>query len=406
MTDSKNPIGKEFEDISGGFGDAPISPSLHRKIKIAFMTDKMDVRPEKSTFPKKLIENLLKNQEFEIYTIHYENMPDEPLYEKTNEIILPKTHLPWGSHFVSFMRFCLFTKENFDIFMWFVPRVYPFFWLVPAKKLVMQAHGGGDVLANSIFTIPKVIFNFILKHFNKYFAAIIGASDFGSKEIIYAYHVHPEKVFTMYSAIDPLYRPLEKNEISRVMAKCKITAEKYFFYFGTLQRHKNVKRLIEAYLLLRQEYPEIEEKLVLAGIHSKGQIEEIRNETKLDGSKYYQDVIFNKNPELRDRPAFYSGATAVILPSLNEGFGMSIIEGMACGTPVITSNISAMPEAAGGAALLVNPYDTRDIIEAMHKLATDKEKREELIKKGLLRARNFSWDQSIKNYVSLFKKIL
>lgn len=378
----------------------------NKKIKIAFMSDKMDVRPEKSTVFRELVEHLSNYSEFEIYLLHYKSMPDSPVYKMVNEIILPKISLPFGSHFFSFIWFCLTTKQNFDIFLLFVPRPYPFFWLMPAKKKVIMAHGGGSVTAPVIFTVPNLVFNFVMKFFNKYMDAVIGVSEYGSREIIYAYRVPPEKVYTIYNALDPVYHPFSKEEVLNTLDKYKITADKFFLYLGGLQIHKNIKRLIESYILLRQENLEIKEKLIIAGIYSDKRVKEICDETNLKKSKYYSDVIFSGQPELKDKSAFYSGATALVFPSLNEGFGLPVIEAMACGTPVITSNVTSMPEVAGGAAILINPYNIEDMANAMKIVATDKEKREELIKKGIERVKFFTWEKCIADYIALFKKVL
>lgn len=372
------------------------------KIKIAFMTDKIDLRPEKTPFFRTLIEKLSNYPDFEIYMVHYKPMLDEPLYKKVNEIIIPKVSLPWGSHFFSFILFCLTTKERFDIFMWFVPRLYPFFWLVPSKKLVVKAHDGYV----GVWTKANMVFWFVLTYFNRYLDAVIGVSEYAKKEIAQTYHVNSEKVFTIYNSLDPIYRPFPEKDIPEVLAKYKIIANKYFLYVGGLQIHKNVKRLIESYILLRQENPEIKEKLIIAGICSNQQIEKICDETNLKNTEYYKDIIFSGFVKLEDIPVFHSGATALVFPSLSEGFGMPVAEAMACGNPVITSNISALPEASGGAAILVNPYDVKDIKEAMRELATDNKKREELIKKGFDRIKLFTWDNCVDDHIALFKKIL
>lgn len=378
----------------------------NKKIKIAFMTDILDRRPEKTSFHRRLIEDLLTRPEFEIYMLHYKSMPDSPIYKRVNEIILPKISLPFGSHFVSFIWFCLTTKHKFDIFHWFVPRLYPFYWLAPAKKLTIMAHGGGAVTAPVVFTMPNLVFNFVMKFFNKYLDALVGVSEFGSREIIYAYHAHPEKVFTIYNALDPAYHPLSKDEVTNILAKYKIPADKYFLCVGGLQMHKNARRLVKSYVLLRQKNPGIKEKLVMAGIYSPQLVEDFCKELNLKETGYFNDIIFSGFVKLEDISAFHCGATALVFVSLNEGFGMPIIEAMICGNPVITSNVTSMPEIAGDAAILVNPYDIEDIVNAMKRMATDPNLREELIKKGFERVKVFTWEKSVNNYIALFKKVL
>ena len=365
------------------------------KIKIALLTDKMDVRPERTAFPREFVENLIKHSEFEVTLVHYKHMSDAPIYIKVREIILPKNRLPWGSHFISYMKFCLTTKEKFDIFMIFVPRPYPFYWFFPAKRIVIKAHDGYV----GLWTIPNMVFWFTLTFFNKFLHAVVGVSEFGSREIIYTYHIPPEKIFTIYNPLESVYKPASKEEIKKAFEKYNITTEKYFLHSGSLNRHKNVIRVVKAYMHLRKENPDIEEKLI-------DKIKEILHATGLEQSPYYADVIFNGNVLTEYRPAFYTSATALVKISFKEGFGMSIAEAMACGSPVIASNISALPEAVGGAGILVNPYDVKEIAEAMKKTATDEKLRKELSKKGFERVKGFTWQNCIDQYINLFKKIL
>ena len=369
-----------------------------RKIKIAFMSDAMDRRPERSITSRRLVENLLKHPELDIYLIHYQKMPDDPLYQRVHEIIIPLLPLPWASHFFSFLWFCLKTKEKFDIFQWMVARPYPFFWLVPAEKIVVTAHDGYV----GLWTVPNTFFWAMLRFFHRYIDAIIGVSEFASKEIIYTYHVRPEKVFTIYNGIDPLFRHVSENKARHIVKKYGIDIDKYFIYVGGLQTHKNVKRVVEAYILLR-DTANIREKLLIIGKSSYG-AEEAHN--LAENSQYSKDILFINYVLLDDLPAFYSLATALVFPSLNEGFGLPIIEAMACGTPVITSNVSALPEAAGGAALLVNPYDSTDIMKAMNKISEDGFLKKELNEKGIKHAGNFSWEKYAEENFLLYRRIL
>jgi len=375
---------------------------INQKIKIAIISDVMDRRPERSVFARRLAENLLKYPELDIYLIHYKKMPDDPLYEKAHEILIPLLRLPWASHFFSFIWFCLTTKEKFDIVHWLMPRPYPFFWWLPAKKTVVTVHGGTGERAPHIFTIPNFFFNFFMRHFNKYIDASIAVSEYGNKEAIYDFRLLPEKVFTIYNGIDPIYKPLPEQVVRQTLKKYNINFGKYFLYLGGMQTHKNVKRLVEAYIRLRDSQP-IEEKLILIGKGSYGG-DEVRATAR--GSKYSDDILFINYVPLEDSPAFYCGATALVFPSLNEGFGLPVAEAMGCGTPVITSNLTSLPEIAGGAALLIDPYKVDDIKEAMVKVLADINLRKKMIEKGLIRAKIFSWESYAEGNFLLYKKIL
>ena len=371
---------------------------MPKKIKIALMSDAMDRRPERSITSRRLVENLLKHSELEIYLIHFQKMPDDPLYRRVHEIVIPLLPLPWASHFFSFLWFCLKTKEKFDIFQWMVARPYPFFWLVPSKKIVVTAHDGYV----DLWTVPNTFFWAMLRFFHHYIGAIIGVSEFASKEIIYTYHVRPEKVFTIYNGMDPIFRHIPENEARRIVGKYSADIGRYFIYVGGLQPHKNVKRIVESYILLRDTI-DIKEKLLIIGKSSYG-AKEVHS--LAESSRYSKDILFINYMPLEDLPAFYSAAIALVFPSLNEGFGLPIIESMGCGTPVITSNILAMPEAAGGAALLVNPYNAADIMEAMKRISGDELLRRELSEKGVEYAKAFSWDKYAEDNLAVYMTLL
>ena len=132
------------------------------------MSYAMDNRQAKGTalYTRKLIENLLANDRFDFYLVHYDKV-DDPLYKKAHEIMIPRIKLPYGSRFVSqLLFFWKFRKNKFDIMHWFQPRVYPFYWLAPAKKIVITMHAAGDITAPGFFVFSKEVFNFVLKYFN------------------------------------------------------------------------------------------------------------------------------------------------------------------------------------------------------------------------------------------------
>ena len=138
------------------------------KPKIALMSYAMDNRKTKgiALYTRKLIEGLFKDSRFDYYLIHYDKVSDT-LYEKAHEIIMPKVRLPYGSRFISQMLFFWkYRKQPFDVVHWFHPRVYPFYWLVPAKKIIVTVHGaGGKKTPTHIFFFSFFFFFFFLNFF-------------------------------------------------------------------------------------------------------------------------------------------------------------------------------------------------------------------------------------------------
>src|SRR3989338_5159465 len=160
------------------------------RIKVALMSHPMDNRAGKGTalYTRKLIEELLKNERLEITLVHYDAVPDK-LYKKAREIVIPQIpHLPFGTRFVrTLLFFWKYRKEKFDIIHWFQPRLYPFFWLAPAKHIVVTAHGGGDAAYPHAFLFSRFVFVGVMKLFGRYIRATVGDSAFARQEIIDAY---------------------------------------------------------------------------------------------------------------------------------------------------------------------------------------------------------------------------
>jgi glycosyltransferase involved in cell wall biosynthesis len=170
----------------------------------------------------------------------------------------------------------------------------------------------------------------------------------------------------------------------------------YLLYVGNKRQHKNLKRLIMAFS--KADVPD-DLKLVFTGEATKELLELADN---LEVSNRLEFVGFVEESDL---PSLYRGAVALILVSLYEGFGIPIVESMACGTPVITSNVSAMPEVAGGAGYLVDPESIDEICCGIEQVVGSYSLRERLILKGLKRSQDFSWDVSASNIWNIFASI-
>ena len=367
------------------------------------MADEFDRRPERTPLPRRLIEKLLEEKDVELTLIHSKRMQDEPIYQKAREILLPRIELPWATRFVSFVRFCLTTNEEFDIVHYFVPRVFPFFWLFPAKHTTVMMHGGGDVLNPGIWTIERVIFNYTLKWFHRYVAAAIAVSDYGNREIIYAYGIPPYKVHTIYNPLDPTFLvPPDEKRVEAVRSKYDLGRREYFMYLGRCALHKNVGNLVNAYLIYRRENPKSKELLVIAG-DTKEEYE--RAFGALPESPFSSDIRFLDYVPGEDLPALYRGAKALSFVTLNEGFGVPVIEAFASGTPVIVASTTSLPEVAGDAAIIVGPHDPHALASAM-KLVGDPLVRSEMIRRGYARSRFFTWEKTYGRTLGLFRTLM
>ncbi|MDO8482042.1 MAG: glycosyltransferase family 1 protein [bacterium] len=373
-----------------------------KKIRVAIMADDFDLRPERTLFFRRLIEHLIAEDDIELTLIHSKPMPDEPLYKKAREILLPQIPLPYATRFLAFIRFCITTKEQFDIVHWLKPRLFPFFWLFPARRTLVMMHGGGDVLTPGIWTFSRRVFNYTLMWFHKYVDAMIAVSEYANKEIIYAYHTAPEKVRTIYNGLDPMYEFIPDDKtVSRTIDQYGIKSNTYFLYLGRPELHKNVGSLVSAYLRYREHNPKRKELLVLGG-SAREKYE--RSFGVLPTSPFISDIRFLGYIPTEDLPALYRGAIALAFISINEGFGVPLIEAMACGTPVITSSVTSLPEVAGNAAIIVSPLDIDAIAEALL-LVCEAPVRATLIKRGFARAKFFAMKRTLDNTVTLYREL-
>ncbi len=228
-------------------------------------------------------------------------------------------------------------------------------------------------------------------------------SNASKDDIIQEYGIPKEKVFVTYPGIKKVLS--SKNKIlsmDEIKNKYGIEGE-YILFVGTLQPRKNIVRLIEAFSKISNiKYQKSNISLIIIG--KKGWMyEEILNSPK----KFNIDkkVKFLENVSDEDLPYFYKNAFCFALPSLYEGFGLPVLEAMKYGCPVITSNISSLPEAGGNAALYVDPENVDDISLKIEILLNDKKLRENLIKKGYEQVKKFSWEKTARETLKALESI-
>ncbi|OGH05973.1 MAG: hypothetical protein A2W22_03535 [Candidatus Levybacteria bacterium RBG_16_35_11] len=222
---------------------------------------------------------------------------------------------------------------------------------------------------------------------------VLTISKSSKNDIINEYKLKPEKVAVTYPGIREILKTSMKEDL---VEKFGIKGD-YILFVGTLQPRKNIKRLIEAFSRLKTDL-----ELVIVG--KKGWMyEEILNAPKEYGIS--DKVRFLDSVTNEDLPSLYKNALCFILPSLYEGFGLPILEAMQYGCPVITSSISSLPEAAGEAALYVNPEDVDDIAQKLEKMINDSNLREDLIKKGYEQVKKFSWEKTAKETLNVLEEV-
>jgi len=228
--------------------------------------------------------------------------------------------------------------------------------------------------------------------------ALIAVSQATKHDLIEKLGADHAKIFVVYEGVDHhFFKPQEPNEIEGVKAKYKISGD-YFLFVGTIQPRKNLVRLIEAFAKLGERK---NLNFVLAG--KKGWLaDEIYQAPKK--FKVEEKVRFLDYVVLEDLPALYSGCLAFVLPSLVEGFGLPVLEAMACGAPVILSTASSLTEVGGSAALYMAPDNTKELVNHLTKVL-DPNLREKLSVKSIDQAQKFSWEKCAEETLEVFERI-
>jgi glycosyltransferase involved in cell wall biosynthesis len=226
---------------------------------------------------------------------------------------------------------------------------------------------------------------------------IIAISGQTRDDLVRHYRVDPDKITVVHSGVDHgRFRPLTIDVVQPVLTRLGVERP-YLFFLSTVQPRKNIVRLIEAFESLERDFT-----LVIAGA-SGWLCEPI--EARIAASCASDRIRRLGVVADDDVPALYNGAEAFVLPSLYEGFGMGVLEAMACGCPVVTSNRSSLPEVAGGAAVLVDPFDPRSIRDGIAE-ATAPQRHAALIATGLERAQAFTWQQTATATMDVIRKAM
>lgn len=247
-----------------------------------------------------------------------------------------------------------------------------------------------------------------LWHYKKYFpkfaqkaTRIVTVSEFSKQDIIDCYHLAPEKIDVAYNGVNERFAPIPETEQTNVRARYTDGAP-YFMFVGSLHPRKNLARLFTAFDLFKKKTPS-EVKLLIVG-EKRWWSDNI--EQAYSAMTYKDDVVFAGRLSAEDLHLVTASALASVYVSYFEGFGIPILEAFKCDTPVITSNVTSMPEVAGDAALLVDPFSEASIADGMTKML-DPNLRQTLVEKGRRRAMDFSWDQAATAiWDSLMKSVL
>jgi len=228
---------------------------------------------------------------------------------------------------------------------------------------------------------------------------IIVVSESTKQDLIELYGIHHDKIKVIYSGIESKFSPVTDQKKLKEVKKKYNLPENFILYLGTLEPRKNIEGLIFAFDRLKNIH---NLSLVIAGEEGwlYGNIYKAASSAKAKRNIQFAGFI-----DPKDKPALYSLAKLFVYPSFWEGFGFPPLEAMACGTPVITSHVSSLPEVVGEAGLLVDPYNINELSEAIYQVLTDENLRNNLKLKGVQRAKKFSWQKAAEETLKVFKSL-
>jgi glycosyltransferase involved in cell wall biosynthesis len=225
-------------------------------------------------------------------------------------------------------------------------------------------------------------------------AHIIAVSQNTKHDLVRYLKVPEDKVSVVYNGVDHnIFKPCPKKPID----------EPYILYVGSERPRKNLPRLLQAFSKIRADFPSL--KLLKVG--SPGRSYEFRKQTlrEVESLRIGDDVTFVDHIPEDDLPYYYSCASLLAYPSLYEGFGLPPLEAMACGCPVVTSNISSLPEVVGDAASMIDPYSVDALAKAMAEILVNVRLRGEMVERGLTRAKRFSWERTAEETLKVYERV-
>jgi alpha-1,3-rhamnosyl/mannosyltransferase len=244
----------------------------------------------------------------------------------------------------------------------------------------------------------RIIFGITVRLAARVAQRVISVSQATAHDLADLLGLSVEKTVTIAEAAAPAFQPASPFEVEEIRARFDLP-ERYVLYLGSNKPHKNLARLVEAWARVQpQSMP-----LVIAGVWDERYPEPRRRAEELELD---EEVLFLGPLAEPYLPALYTGATAFVFPSEYEGFGLPVLEAMACGTPVACSDVSSLPEVAGDAALKLDPVDVDSIAGAIQRLLSDPDLRADLRERGLRQAASFTWERTAHETLALYRQMV
>lgn len=357
-----------------------------------------------------LLRELLNREDDNEYIFYYNSFKriDQEVFNWCNNKKVTFKKTSWPNKIFNYLLQNIFSWPKLDLItekpdvFWSPHLNFSSFGSQKTKK-ILTVHDLSFLRYPEFFSFRKNFWHYSLniREMIKKYDYLVAISENTKKDLIDLLNVPEEKIFVIYSGLNYESENLTEKEAADFVLQNDLS-QKFIFYLGAIEPRKNVAGLIEAYNLLRDRHlPLTEYQLLIAGASGWKNKHIYR---KAADSLYHEDIKFLGYVSRAERNWLYNNASLFIYPSYYEGFGFPPLEAMSHGLPVVTSDVSSLPEVTADAALNINPYSALDIARAMETLLLDDNLRNYYSKKGIERAKSFDWVKTADNYLNLFNK--
>jgi len=360
-----------------------------------------------SEYTFNLVKEILRLDQANNYKLFYNSFRDIssriPKFESGNVEIVK---LNYPNKVLNYFNFKFLNRPKIDkligVDLFFMPHIN-FISLSAKCRKILTIHDLSYIRYPEFFSVRKNFWHYFIniKKFAQSFDTIIAVSENTKNDIMSLLDIAENKIKVIYSGLDKKYRPLKKDDPGLIDFKKKYKLpDRYILSLGTLEPRKNIEGLIMAFDLLKSGYHNLKDlKLVLAGAKGWKHKNIFK---KWSRSKFKEDIIFLGYIPGNVKPYVYNLAEIFAYPSFYEGFGFPPLEAMACGTPVIASQNSSLPEITGQAAILVDPFNISQIAESIRAILLDNSLKNNLIINGFSQIKKFNWTKAAKSYIDIF----
>jgi len=353
-----------------------------------------------SRYTNNLIKNLLKiKKDHDIYLI-YSQKSDNQLYSSHPKLLIPELPLPLPYGIKTFPMPFMLRKYKFDVVHY--PAGMPFFSWMTNSKNITTLHSVDSLIVPQYYPKTSQFTRLARKFDYKRMDLIIAVSKAEKNDIVRALKIPEEKIRVIYHGLEhERFRILKDTEAVKEEVNKKYGVGSFILQVANYFPVKNIAGLIKAFWKVKCQG--IKHKLVIVG-GKRWQYQEILK--TIEELNLQKEVVLTGSVAGDDLVKFYNAADLVVLPSFYEACSLVLFEAMGCGTPVITSNVYSMPEVAGDAAILVDPYDPDEIANAICKVLTNDSLRNEMIRNGLERVKEFTWERCARETLKVYEDVL